>query len=239
MADKATYGPKANHVWQVDAELGFRPSVDGAGTVAAPLLAGFSFTLLVLLLPTLEDTSMKVKIGSSEGVIRESKAFSGAPELAAIFLLVAGLLLVACVQAVLTMRYHDVRPSTLQEWFPHLLPVSSEVGKEPDRARSIRGWEWKDATPIAVGTSWYAGYARWRLWSGITSANRWARAARHLYHGGIMSLLLGLLFLVVPTGDPTPARWVLLGLATLGVAAELGWIGWNAFKEWRATHPRG
>src|SRR3954451_19765105 len=94
---------KAHQVWAYDTEEGYRNSIETAGAVAAPLLAGFSLTLLGLLLPSL--TAERTVISAPGGVrsVTEKSGISAVPELAAGLLLLAGILLIFSVQVAVAL----------------------------------------------------------------------------------------------------------------------------------------
>ncbi|MEA2467349.1 MAG: hypothetical protein QOJ57_1475 [Thermoleophilaceae bacterium] len=215
---------EATDVWPLDAHLGYRRSIESAGTVAAPLLAGFSFTLLVLLLPTLGDERTTVRAGAAASVVKESQAFTAVPELAAILLLLAGLALVFSVQAAITTRYYAHSPAELEEWYPEYFP-----GEEPPEADRPAGWMTDDGwSAKRVGGKWYAGWPRQFLYEELKTGNKWAAWTRGLYHLGIVALLSGLTALVIPpAGGGSPGRTLLVVLAAVGVVVELSWIAWN------------
>lgn len=216
------FDPKPQQVWLGKGNLGYRRSIDSAGTVAAPLLAGFSLTLLVLLLPDLGTTSTTVHVGAIGRVKTESHGFSAIPDVAAMFLLVAGLLLIGSVQAAISMRLYSHTPADYEEWYPEYFR-EGEAGTNPPA--DLAGWNFEGVAPATVGSRWYGAWPRVRLHGQVVRANRWAAFARWLYHGGIMALLLGLGALVLPPGtEETTGRWVLFGLAVAGGLAEAVWI---------------
>lgn len=211
--------------------------MESAGTVAAPLLAGFSFTLLVLLLPTLEGKRTTVRAGADVRVVSESQDVSALPELAAISLLLAGLLLIASVQAAISMRFHSHSPGELQEWFPEYFPESEDPAVAPATEDLPPGWDDGEAQPTNVGKQWFGGWPREYLSGQLREASRWGRWARRLYHGGVLALLIGLVFLVAPPGDDgTCGRWVLFGVAVLGALGEFIWI--LTFTNWEKLRAR-
>lgn len=224
MGEEPQFDRRKHEVWPFEGELGFRRSIETAGAVAAPLLAAFSFTLLFLLLPTLDGKETTIRAGANASVITESQEFSALPEVAAILLLLAGLLLVASVQATLSLRFHNHRPADLEEWFPEYFrraPSGAEQPKLPD----LEGWTWKGEEPIAVETKWYGAWPRKFLFDELNTANRWARRMRHLYHAGIMALLCGLAFAAVPPeGQGDLGRWMLFTVAAAGAILEGAWI---------------
>jgi hypothetical protein len=86
-------------VWAWDRPLGYQDSIQSAGTFAAPILAGASFTLAALILQ------------ASATVARWSDA--------ALFCMVgAGLCLIYAVQAIVWARRYTVTPDELLQWLP-------------------------------------------------------------------------------------------------------------------------
>ncbi len=219
----------ASQVWPFEGHPGFRRSIDVACTVAAPLLAGFSFTLLVLLLPTFADETTTVEVGRDVRVIRDSHPFSAVPELAAILLLLAGLLLIGTVQAGIAARYHSHSPADLADWYPQFFPEGDNAaGTGPDGA-ALPGWSDTDGwQAVHVGSKWFGAWPRKYLHDEIVTANKWASTARNLYHLGIMALLSGIVALVIPPpGQGTAWRVALAIVAGVGVVLEAIWIGWT------------
>jgi len=80
--------------------LNLPTAVRSAGTVAAPLLAGFSFTLAGLVLSLIPD-----------GVVRW-------PDLALLLFVVAGFFLIACIQCAFWAERWNVTPDELTMWWP-------------------------------------------------------------------------------------------------------------------------
>jgi hypothetical protein len=219
-----------NQVWVFEEHPGYRRAMESAGTVAAPLLAGFSFTLLVLLVPTLGEETTTVHVGSTYRDVATSELFSALPEVAALLLLLAGLLLIASVQAAITARYFGHAPSDLEEWYPEFFPDASSGADPPAHAAALEGWNVEGWPALRTDTKWYAGWLRRYFYEEVTRANRWAGATRLLYHAGILALLLGLTALVTPpAGGGEFWRWMLFGLALAGALAEGAWI---ASRSW-------
>jgi hypothetical protein len=224
LADRPQFEARSHEVWPFRGALGFRRSIESAGTVAAPLLAGFSFTLLVLVLPTLGEGETSVRIDQDVALVSDSESFSALPEFAAILFLAAGLLLVGSVQAAIAMRYHGHAPSDFEEWYPEYFREAEHARDAPDPT-GLAGWEGEEANPVQVDRRWYGGWPREYLYYELLTANWWARWSRRLYHGGILALLLGLTFLVVPAeGQWGLGRSALLVVAAVGVIAEAAWI---------------
>jgi hypothetical protein len=198
----------------------------GAGTVAAPFLAGFAFTLLVLIVPTFANDETVVK-GHGFTVARHATSFSGAPKLAALFLLASGLLLIFSVQAAIFVSYYGHTPDELKEWYPQSFPVApdpAQPGQVPVPA-ALKHWDTPEFPATRVDTQWYSGAMRTYLRDQIKTANRWARWMRGLYHAAILSLLSGIAALVWPPAHQwSDIRTALTVLALVGVAIEGLWI---------------
>lgn len=168
--------------------------MQSATSVAATLLAGFSFTFFVL-------------------------AFA-APELAAAVLFVAGLLFLGAVQAGIAIGYYSHKPSELTEVYPEFVREGKheQLPKEVSRRA---GWNDDGWPAMWADGKWYVGWLR-QYYSSSEEALKWSRRTRHLYHGDIVSLLGGLSLLVLPpAGSESLGRWVLVGLALVGVLGEL------------------
>lgn len=220
---------KPAQVWAYDSEEGYRNSIETAGAVAAPLLAGFSLTLLGLVVPSLTEERTVVSGANGVRAVTEKSGVSAAPELAAGLLLVAGILLIFSVQVAVALRRHNHAPSQLQELWPQHFPQSRDGTDEADVPADLVGWEYTEAyanaVPIRVGRQWYSGFVRSFLYSEWAKADTYADRMRALYHGGILALLAGLTALVVPPADnSTPERWALVAVAAAGVVIELVWI---------------
>src|SRR3954447_22297038 len=232
MADAAQRPEReTTDVWVFNEHPGYRRAIERAGSVAAPPLAGFSSPMPLLLLPTLGDETTTIRAGTNASVVKESKAFSGSPELAAILLLVAGLALVFSVQAAITTRYYAHSPATLEEWYPEFFPESSD-GTQPPPGQRPSGWVSRAGwSPRYAAGKWYGGWPRQFLYEDLAIGNKWAAWTRRLYHLGIVSLLGGLTVLVIPpTGGRTTGHTLLIILASIGAIAELAWISWNALQ---------
>lgn len=202
-------------------EPGYRPMIEVAGTTAAPLLAGFSFTLFVLVLPTIDAHRSAARVASSV-FFTGSDPFSRYPTQAALLLLLAGLLLIASVQAALAVKRHGLTPSQLAEWFPE--HVRSEPPASAEERERLK-WDLPGLPAMHVSERWYAGLVRRYQRQETTKALWWARVTRYAYHLGILALLAGLAVLVVPpAGTDGGWRWALFGVATAGVIGEALWI---------------
>jgi len=108
--------------WGAPSPIGHYAALQSAGGVAAPLLAGFSFTMTSVLL-------------ISPGVCRWQNATL------ALFVS-TGLVLIFAVQTSLWLQSYSVKPSDYQEWYPDSL-----VGGYPD-ADAFQ-WHQNDANKAA------------------------------------------------------------------------------------------
>src|ERR1700735_3823437 len=86
-------------VWSSAGPPWYLESIQAAGSVAAPLLAGASFTLVAL-------------------VLQSTTPFSRWQDLALLLLVAAGLAQVFAVQSVIWTRRYMVTPDELRQWFP-------------------------------------------------------------------------------------------------------------------------
>jgi hypothetical protein len=86
-------------VWGAPVLPGYFESIQSAGTIAAPLLATVSFTLVAL-------------------VLQAATPFTRWPDLALVFFVGAGLAQVFAVQSVIWIRLHMTTPDELRQWYP-------------------------------------------------------------------------------------------------------------------------
>jgi hypothetical protein len=193
-----------------------------AAAIAAPLLAGFSFTLFALVVPSLDQQPTTIELPHHRTIFTEGHPFSAAPELAAGLFLLAGLLLVFSVQAAILLRYHNHSPSELAEWYPEYFPeAAGEVA--PAAAQALPQWDSPEWHAVQVGSRWYGGFPRRYLAEEIPRANRAAVWMRWLYQLGILALLIGLTaFVWPPPGQCHPGRWALAAVGVLGASIEFG-----------------
>ena len=99
-------------IWRRPNPYGFPAAIEGAGTVSSPLLAGFSFTLIGIVLGT-------------------TNAFRW-PNAALALLVGATALLIGSVQSAFWARQYVVTPGELAEWWPGLYT-------DPERLHEVRG----------------------------------------------------------------------------------------------------
>ncbi|WP_405658252.1 hypothetical protein [Streptomyces sp. RK9] len=89
--------------WQPPLPLGYAASIQGLGGFAAPLLAGASFTMAALLLPTLAAAQPR---------------FARWPDAAVSLFIASGLAQIGAVQAAVWARRYDTLPEELAQWWP-------------------------------------------------------------------------------------------------------------------------
>jgi hypothetical protein len=210
-------------IWIFARHPGVPKAMETGGTVAAPLLAGFAFTLLVLVLPTLKGNQTAVRIGGRAILSTESHAFSRYPELAVALLLLAGLLMITCVQTAVNGLYHARSPSELEDLYPRHFRHDS--GFDPTGEPANSGWNATALPSLQVGSKWYSGWVREYFHDEWAKAEKLYSRTRLLYNLGVLSLLSGIAVLVVPpVSDASTARWAILCIAVSGVLAEVVWI---------------
>jgi len=134
--------PTAGQYWKPPVPYGRPASVDAAGTVAAPLLAGFSITFVGLILSASDGASIPLR------------------EPALAVLVLAALLLLGCVQCAFWARLYTVTPQDLMPWWPDLHGGSTNAQL---RHRQIRGAQWRYAH---LSELWLER-ARWTYHGGI------------------------------------------------------------------------
>jgi hypothetical protein len=158
-------------------------------------------------------------------VVEVSDPLSAVPELAAILLLLAGLLRVTSVRAAINLRYYGHTPASLAETYPQSLPEATADGDPPAEAVKRSNWMVDGWPALKAGNRWYAGWVRKYFYEQTIEANKWAGRARNAYHAGILALLGGLTALVAPPADEgSEWRWTLFAVAALGTLGELAWI---------------
>ncbi len=127
-----SYGPRGWSPWRVPKPYGAPAALQSAGTVAAPLLAGFSFTLV--------------------GLVLTSPARVRWPDAALLLFTAAGLFLIAAVQCAFWVRRWDVTPAEILSWWPDFdgLPEATrEQVFEEQHTHSKRQGRWARATRLA------------------------------------------------------------------------------------------
>jgi len=127
-----SFGRRDGSPWRVPKPYGAPAALQTAGTIAAPLLAGFSFTLVALVL-------------TSPSRVRW-------PDATLVPLTMAGLLLITAVQCAFWARRWDVTPTEILSWWPDFdgLPetIREQVFRE-QHTHSERQVRWARATRVA------------------------------------------------------------------------------------------
>jgi hypothetical protein len=173
--------PKPGEVWPFEGDLGSRRAMQVVGSVAAPLLAGFAFALLVLVLPTLAGPTRTSQPGKPV-VTTTPGEFSAHPVVAAALLAIAGVLLIFATQACFGMVVHDKRPTDLEEWYPQWFRERDPQDPNPtfpDGIGTVPG----GLGPEDAGKHSYSGRARTYVYDEIRRANRWEGVALALRRG--------------------------------------------------------
>ena len=161
--------------WAPPSPLGYHAAMQASGGIAAPLLAGFSFTMTALLLtsPSVarwQDATLALFVG-------------------------AGLLLVFAVQTSLWLQSNNASPADFRDWYPDHFD-----GETPD------------------------DFVFQLHIDHVTNATKHAILTRWLYNLGVLALLAGVTSAVLPPGEVPTSRLVVVGVATVGLLAELIWI---------------
>lgn len=108
--------------WQVPTRYGAAEAVMSMGTIAAPLLAGFSLASFVLIFTL---TSSDVRYG----------------DVASLLLLLAAVLLVLAVQATFWAREYHVTPAQLREWWDDADEPRTRARLEREQAEHMRKFQ--------------------------------------------------------------------------------------------------
>jgi hypothetical protein len=104
-------GPSAGSYWETPSLYGEAEALDSMGTIAAPLLAGFSLAAMVQTLTiTTSDTRW--------------------PDTALLLFMLAAVLFVATVQAMFWARGYQTNPSEIKAWWPD--------AADPERLKLLR-----------------------------------------------------------------------------------------------------
>jgi hypothetical protein len=127
-----SYGRRDRSPWNVPKPYGASAALQSAGTIAAPLLGGFSFTLVGLVL------TRPVTIRWPDGTL--------------VLLTAAGLFLIAAVQCAFWARRWDVTPMEILSWWPDFegLPAATqEQVFNEQHTHSKHQARWARATRLA------------------------------------------------------------------------------------------
>jgi hypothetical protein len=148
-------------VWTTSGPLAYLESIQAAGTVAAPLLAGASFTLVAL-------------------VLQSPTPFGRWQDVALLLFVAAGLAQIFAVQSVIWTRRYMATPDDLRQWFPDDFTDRGESPTEWIRLlqrfnyERARRWAGRTRVWINAGISLLlAGVAVGVVPSGPISSVRW------------------------------------------------------------------
>lgn len=157
--------------WEAPFPFGYAAAAENTGSVAAPLLAGFSFALVGLIVPAPEHLRW--------------------PDLALSLLVASGVSFVAAVQCGFWARQFVATPDEIRLWHPEY-PQGRMQALQRLHASCFR---------------------------------RWNGRLNRSYRAGIVLLLLGVTFVLVPPGHVGWLRGLAVAIAAAATAAELLWIG--------------
>jgi hypothetical protein len=157
------YAPRAGRdVWALPDPVGYLQSIQSAGSVAAPLLAGASFTLVAL-------------------VLQSTTPFGRWQDLALLLLVAAGLAEVFAAQSVVWTRRYMATPDELKQWYPDDFthdgkrPTQWILNVQGDNDQNARKWANRTRGWINAGISLLlAGIAVGVVPPGHISPMRWA-----------------------------------------------------------------
>jgi hypothetical protein len=162
---------------------GFPSSIDSAGTVAAPLLAGFSFTLVGLIVPKAEAVRW--------------------PGVALCLLIGAGIGFVGAVQCGFWARQWIVGPQQLGEWHPEYGP-ERHVAIQRLHLQGFSIWAARFSRVYRLSILLLlAGVAVLLVPSGVIGVSRWVAIAIAI--AGCLAETLWLLAIWVLKGSPVSA----------------------------------
>ncbi len=237
------FAPRAGQdVWAFPGPPGYLESIQAAGSVAAPLLAGASFTLVAL-------------------VLQSTAPFGRWQDMALLLLVAAGLAQVFAVQSVIWTRRYMVTPDELRQWFPEDFTQSGEhptrwlLNVQATNDQHARKWANRTRILINAGISLLlAGIAvgvvpphghispvRWAAiavaWTGVAVEASWVMAAA-VDESARRRLLLRLAA-IFTSGGATAAAGFAAAAGTSGGALAIGWsiaLAVAAMTFWLAAH---
>jgi hypothetical protein len=162
-SERRRYVPRTGQdVWTSSGPPGYLESIQAAGNVAAPLLAGASFTLVAL-------------------VLQSAAPFGRWQDLALLLFVAAGLAQVFAVQSIVWTRRYMVTPDELKQWYPDDFTNGAErptqwlVNLQGYNDQTARKWANRTRMWINGGISLLlAGVAVGVVPSGHISPMRWA-----------------------------------------------------------------
>lgn len=100
IVSKKPFGP-----YKAPSPFGYPAGIQAAGTLAAPILAGFTVTMISIILPSIGDPT--------------KPPFTRWPELTLLLLIAAALCLLMAVQASVIARIWETTPTMYREWWPN------------------------------------------------------------------------------------------------------------------------
>jgi hypothetical protein len=200
--------------WQRPAPYGIAEAIGAAGTVVAPLLAGFSVTLIVLILGVIaSDKGANATSLTSHGAVTVPPATILHPDLALVLLIAAAGALLAAVQCAFWARQYQATPSEIEQWWGALDDLEDVY---------IRS-NWEQARKEQLG------YTKLQL--------LWIQRFRVAYHAGILLILSALTIVLIPGGEIGVERWCAIAAGILATTAEATWIAATALAA-RGTKPK-
>jgi hypothetical protein len=184
--------------WKRPVPYGISEAIGAAGTVVAPLLAGFSVTLIVLTLGLAPSPEAPASADRATGSAAGEPVLL--PDIALAILVAATVALLAAVQCAFWARQYQASPDEIEQWRGGLDDLS-----DPKRMSA-----WEEARREQFGYD--------------TLQKRWIGRFRWTYHCGILLVLAALIVLLIPGGHIAVGRWVAIAIAAAGVVAEVIWI---------------
>jgi hypothetical protein len=229
------YVPRTGRdVWARPNPVGYLESIQSAGSVAAPLLAGASFTLVAL-------------------VLQSTTPFGRWQDLALFLLVAAGLAQIFAVQSVIWTRRYMASPDELKQWYPDDFthdrerPTQWLLNVQRDNDQNARKWANRTRGWINAGISLLLGGIavgvvppghispmRWAVvavaWIGVTVEASWvigtlvddrSRRGMMLCTAAIIasggSTAAAGFAATAGTADGAPATWLAVALAGMAI----------------------
>jgi nitrate reductase gamma subunit len=135
------HAARGGPTWQAPGKFGYAEAVQSAGTIVAPLLAGFTIAMIGLVVDT-----------SNKGVRHR--------DLALLVLTAAASALLAAIQCAYSARQYLATPDQFQSWYPDLEtaePYEEDAGK--GLSRPVQTW-WAARSEQAAHTALHARWAK-------------------------------------------------------------------------------
>lgn len=176
-----------NTYWRRPIPYGYGAALDGFGSVAAPLLAGFGTVVVGLTVPLKDDSPIRY------------------PGTATAFVALSVLLLLACVQCSMWARQYTVTPSQIRDWWPDA---------DPERKDDLRTTQWRYAS---IASTWltrtrqtyHAGILSLLVGVAVILVPKHWTASRAVAEGVVCLGVLGELLWIWMAGRRFP-RWPLV-----------------------------